>query len=82
MPFSSSCPLHPISIHSVVLVPFRCQHPRLCLTRVSLAVPRGELTVIVGEVGAGKSSLLAALAGELAPLSGRCEVCQPVALGT
>lgn len=34
------------------------------------AVPRGSLTIVVGSVGAGKSSLLAALLGEMHTLQG------------
>ncbi len=34
-----------------------------CLYDISLVVPRGGLTVLVGRVGSGKSSLLAALLG-------------------
>ena len=33
-------------------------------------MPRGSLTIVVGSVGAGKSSLLAALLGEMATLQG------------
>uniref|UniRef100_A0A670K068 ABC-type glutathione-S-conjugate transporter n=1 Tax=Podarcis muralis TaxID=64176 RepID=A0A670K068_PODMU len=38
-----------------------CYHPR----RINLAIPRGSLCAVVGQVGAGKSSLLSALLGEL-----------------
>lgn len=34
------------------------------------AVPRGALVIVVGSVGCGKSSLLAALLGEMAALQG------------
>ncbi|NXY26092.1 MRP1 protein, partial [Atrichornis clamosus] len=36
-----------------------------CLRSIDLTVPRGSLLAVVGQVGAGKSSLLAALLGEL-----------------
>nr|XP_034987531.1 multidrug resistance-associated protein 6-like [Zootoca vivipara] len=36
-----------------------------CLKRINLAIPRGSLCAVVGQVGAGKSSLLSALLGEL-----------------
>eukprot|EP00955_Chlamydomonas_euryale_P105130 365617-Chlamydomonas_euryale.AAC.5 len=49
----------------------RAPQPQPCLAGVSLVVPRGELTVVVGSVGAGKSSLLAALCGDLCAVSGR-----------
>lgn len=35
-----------------------------------MVVQPGELVAVVGEVGAGKSSLLAALLGELMPMRG------------
>ncbi|PNH10985.1 ATP-binding cassette sub-family C member Sur [Tetrabaena socialis] len=45
-----------------------------CLYDICLAVPRGHLTVVLGRVGSGKSSLLAALLGgrELPLLRGTC----------
>uniref|UniRef100_A0ACB8FL16 Uncharacterized protein n=1 Tax=Sphaerodactylus townsendi TaxID=933632 RepID=A0ACB8FL16_9SAUR len=36
-----------------------------CLKRINLTVPQGGLCAVVGQVGAGKSSLLSALLGEL-----------------
>ncbi|XP_077172100.1 ATP-binding cassette sub-family C member 6-like isoform X2 [Paroedura picta] len=36
-----------------------------CLKRINLAIPQGSLCAVVGPVGAGKSSLLSALLGEL-----------------
>ncbi|NWX19914.1 MRP6 protein, partial [Aegotheles bennettii] len=36
-----------------------------CLKRIDLTVPHGSLFAVVGQVGAGKSSLLSALLGEL-----------------
>ncbi|XP_028913669.1 multidrug resistance-associated protein 6 isoform X3 [Ornithorhynchus anatinus] len=45
-----------------------------CLRRISLAVPRGHLLAVIGSVGAGKSSLLAALLGELSKLDGHVNV--------
>jgi len=43
---------------------------RKTLSGVHLVVQPGELVAVVGEVGAGKSSLLAALLGELMPVKG------------
>ncbi|KAF6260228.1 P-loop containing nucleoside triphosphate hydrolase protein [Scenedesmus sp. NREL 46B-D3] len=46
------------------------QSARRTLLGVQLQVQPGELLAVVGEVGAGKSSLLAALLGELMPVRG------------
>jgi ABC-type hemin transport system ATPase subunit len=43
---------------------------RKTLSGVKLVVQPRELVAVVGEVGAGKSSLLAALLGELMPVKG------------
>lgn len=43
---------------------------RKTLSSLRLVVQPGELVAVVGEVGAGKSSLLAALLGELMPVKG------------
>ena len=44
--------------------------PDCTLPGLRLAVRRGELLAVVGAVGSGKSSLLAALLGELQPVAG------------
>lgn len=41
------------------------------LANVSITIPKGQLTIIVGAVGSGKSTLLSALLGELYPELGR-----------
>ncbi|XP_053133153.1 ATP-binding cassette sub-family C member 6-like isoform X2 [Hemicordylus capensis] len=41
-----------------------------CLKRINLAIPQGSLCAVVGQVGAGKSSLLSALLGELRRIEG------------
>ncbi|XP_041893105.1 ATP-binding cassette sub-family C member 6-like isoform X2 [Corvus kubaryi] len=41
-----------------------------CLRSIDLSVPQGSLLAVVGQVGAGKSSLLAALLGELETTDG------------
>lgn len=40
------------------------------LSRIDLTVPQGSLLAVVGQVGAGKSSLLSALLGELEKTDG------------
>eukprot|EP01113_Clastostelium_recurvatum_P019276 TRINITY_DN2274_c2_g1_i3.p1 TRINITY_DN2274_c2_g1~~TRINITY_DN2274_c2_g1_i3.p1 ORF type:complete len:1681 (-),score=300.18 TRINITY_DN2274_c2_g1_i3:61-5103(-) len=40
------------------------------LTDINLRVERGELVIVVGAVGAGKSSLISAILGEMTKLSG------------
>ncbi|XP_038054473.1 ATP-binding cassette sub-family C member 9-like isoform X1 [Patiria miniata] len=40
------------------------------LTDINIEIPKGRLTMIVGQVGTGKSSLLSALLGEMHTLSG------------
>ncbi|KFR12084.1 Multidrug resistance-associated protein 1, partial [Opisthocomus hoazin] len=41
-----------------------------CLRRIDLTVPQGSLLAVVGQLGAGKSSLLSALLGELEKMDG------------
>ncbi|KAM9724746.1 ATP-binding cassette sub-family C member 6 isoform 3-T4 [Dama dama] len=50
-----------------------------CLHRINLTVPQGCLLAVVGPVGAGKSSLLSALLGELAKVEGSVSIKGPVA---
>jgi hypothetical protein len=45
-----------------------------CLENVSLSIPAGTFTVITGEVGSGKSSLLSTILGELVPQEGSCRL--------
>lgn len=52
------------------LLPGKPQPPRKTRLASLPVVPRGTLTIVVGSVGAGKSSLLAALLGEMATLQG------------
>jgi branched-chain amino acid transport system ATP-binding protein len=47
---------------------------RMVLEEVSLEVPRGEITALLGSNGAGKSSLVAVLGGLLAPTAGTVSV--------
>ena len=42
--------------------------------RMSLKVPRGSLTIVVGPVGSGKTSLLASLVGDLRRLEGSLKI--------
>ncbi|XP_053318966.1 ATP-binding cassette sub-family C member 9 isoform X2 [Spea bombifrons] len=41
------------------------------LSNIDIQIPTGHLTMIVGQVGCGKSSLLLAILGEMQPLEGR-----------
>lgn len=40
-------------------------HPSFCLRDINVTFPSGELTLVIGPTGSGKSSLLAALLGEM-----------------
>ncbi|TPX17379.1 uncharacterized protein E0L32_003022 [Thyridium curvatum] len=50
------------------------QETRSILRNVTLEFPRGELSVIAGKTGAGKSLLLAAILGEVKLLSGSIKI--------
>jgi len=55
---------------------------RTILRGLDLAIPRGSITAVLGPSGTGKSTLLAALTGELVPAAGTVEVFgQPVPRG-
>lgn len=64
---------HGLSIHNPDSV-----HPMsaslLCLKRINFNLAPGELVAVVGGVGCGKSSLLAAILGEVLELSGETAV--------
>ncbi|MEO6264571.1 MAG: ATP-binding cassette domain-containing protein [Luteimonas sp.] len=47
---------------------------RAVLEGIDLVVPRGSVTAVLGPSGIGKSTLLAALTGELAPAAGTIEI--------
>uniref|UniRef100_A0A2I3FXL8 ABC-type glutathione-S-conjugate transporter n=1 Tax=Nomascus leucogenys TaxID=61853 RepID=A0A2I3FXL8_NOMLE len=57
-----------ITIHSATFAWSQESPP--CLHRINLTVPQGCLLAVVGPVGAGKSSLLSALLGELSKVEG------------
>jgi ABC-type multidrug transport system ATPase subunit len=44
------------------------------LLSVSMDIPDGQLVAVVGQVGAGKSSLISAMLGEMKKLQGRVNV--------
>jgi ABC-type bacteriocin/lantibiotic exporter with double-glycine peptidase domain len=44
------------------------------LSKLNFTAKRGKLTAIVGEIGSGKSSLLAALLGQMIQCEGECKV--------
>ena len=46
----------------------------ITLSNINLTIPKGSLVAVVGVVGAGKSSLLQALLGEMQKLSGRVNI--------
>ncbi|XP_052813608.1 multidrug resistance-associated protein 1-like isoform X2 [Mya arenaria] len=45
-----------------------------CLKQINLDIPRGSLVAVVGSVGAGKSSLLSAILGEMDKVTGTVNV--------
>ncbi|XP_061617286.1 ATP-binding cassette sub-family C member 9 isoform X1 [Phyllopteryx taeniolatus] len=47
------------------------------LTDINIRIPTGQLTMIVGQVGCGKSSLLLAMLGEMQSISGRVHWSKP-----
>ncbi|CAL1540417.1 unnamed protein product, partial [Lymnaea stagnalis] len=53
---------------------FSWEEGNITLTDINMKVEEGELVAVVGAVGAGKSSLLAALLGELEKTSGHVSV--------
>lgn len=52
---------------------------RATLVNINLRVKQGELVMIVGEVGSGKTSLLSALLGDIKKVRGKVQVCGSVA---
>lgn len=68
-PDNSSCQAF-TSCHMCASLP----QGRPCLENVSLSIPAGTFTVITGEVGSGKSSLLSTILGELVPQEGSCRL--------
>ncbi|KAG6453082.1 hypothetical protein O3G_MSEX007962 [Manduca sexta] len=61
---------HPIVIENGHFT-WGAQDAEPVLRNIALRVPRGALVAVVGAVGSGKSSLLAALLGEMNALAGR-----------
>ncbi|KAF8930478.1 Canalicular multispecific organic anion transporter 2 [Dissophora ornata] len=55
------------------------KEPLPTLTNINLEVPHGSLTVIVGRVGQGKSSLMSAMVGEMYKRQGRVVISGSVA---
>src|SRR5690606_32197126 len=54
--------------------PRRQRRGRTILRDLDLAVPAGSITAVLGPSGTGKSTLLAALTGELVPAAGSVRV--------
>ncbi|KAG0197422.1 hypothetical protein BGX28_009094 [Mortierella sp. GBA30] len=48
-------------------------HP--ALTNINIQIPHGSLTVIMGRVGQGKSSIVSAIIGDMYKIGGRVQVC-------
>nr|XP_022309966.1 multidrug resistance-associated protein 1-like isoform X1 [Crassostrea virginica] len=48
--------------------------PRNTLNRINLKIGEGKLVAVVGQVGAGKSSLIAAMLGEMEKVQGRVNI--------
>lgn len=67
--------IHVISANPIVIenghFTWGDQDAEQILKNINLHVPRGSLVAVVGAVGSGKSSLLAALLGEMNKVSGR-----------
>ena len=59
-------------VSSALTSPMR--HLPLTLENINLKVKRGQLVVVIGAVGAGKSSLVSAVLGEIACVRGRREL--------
>ena len=67
------------SANAIVLHEVSARHggsARDCLSDIDLRIEHGERLALVGSSGAGKSSLLALLTGELAPHSGRVRIAE------
>ncbi|XP_022103515.1 ATP-binding cassette sub-family C member 9-like [Acanthaster planci] len=44
------------------------------MSDINIEIPAGKLTMIIGQVGCGKSSLLSAILGEMTTISGKVEI--------
>ena len=58
-------------VHACMYVALLCIHN---LHSINLHIKPGQLVAVVGHVGAGKSSLISALLGEIEKLTGRVSV--------
>lgn len=52
----------------------REKQPMGCLQSINMAVPRGKVTMVVGPVGCGKSTLIKAILGELPVMGGTVQL--------
>ncbi|KAL1591926.1 hypothetical protein SLS60_011518 [Paraconiothyrium brasiliense] len=50
------------------------KQPEGCLQAINMAVPRGKITMVVGPVGCGKSTLIKAILGELPVMGGTVQL--------
>ncbi|XP_042187623.1 ATP-binding cassette sub-family C member 9 [Callorhinchus milii] len=50
---------------------------QICLQDISTKIPEGKITILVGKVGSGKTSLLSAMLGEMTTVSGNVKWATP-----
>uniref|UniRef100_A0AAF5CVD0 Uncharacterized protein n=1 Tax=Strongyloides stercoralis TaxID=6248 RepID=A0AAF5CVD0_STRER len=53
---------------------FSWDHEKKTLSNINIDIENGDLVVIIGKVGSGKSSLLSGILGEMSTLSGTVEI--------
>ena len=77
---SSPNPEHLLIVENLV-VGYAASAEAALLRDLSFVVPAGQLLAVVGHNGAGKSSLVRVLTGQLAPLAGRVTLADDVVAG-
>ena len=77
----------PVGLEGVSVQFSPTDHPVVALRDLTLDIPAGSLTVIIGPNGCGKSTLRRVIAGLLQPVAGRAAIgdgagaCQPIHAG-